>query len=99
MNYPLIFSLSLFLNLPSALADTNFCTHIFDEVQRTEQLASEELEPLRAGCEGDVKAMSAYWQCMDQNMAQQGYKLENMLSLGDVCKDAGLVQTSELATQ
>lgn len=99
MNYPLIFSLPLLLNLPFALADANSCTHIFDEVEHTEQLSREELEPLRAGCEADVKTMSAYWQCMDQHMAQQGYKLENMLSLGDVCKDAALTQTSELATQ
>ena len=99
MNYPLIFSLPLILSTQLVSADVGPCAHIFDEVQRAELLSSEELEPLRAGCEADVKAMSAYWQCMDQNMAQQGYKLENMLSLGDVCKDAGLVQTSELVTQ
>jgi hypothetical protein len=98
MNYPVIFSLPLILSIQFVFAEAGPCAHIFDEVQRAEQLSAQDIEPLRSGCEADLKQMQGYWQCMDLNMAQYGYLLENMLTLGDVCNNAASLQTSELAT-
>ncbi|MCP5349827.1 MAG: hypothetical protein H7A10_02465 [Oceanospirillaceae bacterium] len=91
-------ALSILIITPLTCA-ANPCQHIFDEVQRFEGLTSDDIAPLRSGCEADIQAnMLGYWQCMDENMQSSGYHLDNMLSLGDRCKDAKAKPLAELSS-
>lgn len=87
------------LFIASAVHAQSLCGHIFDEVQRFEGLSGDEIAPLRSGCEADVQAaLLGYWQCMDEHMQNSGYHLDNMLTLGAVCKDATAKPLADLTT-